>query len=356
MSDVEVALDLTPAITGVTGVARYARELARELPSHGVVVRGFAVGRGVDQPPEGTRRMRVPLRVVRPIWRIARLPRAEWLSGGGSVVHSVDLDPPPTRLPLVATIHDVAALDHPDLHPPEATAAQRRRLEAVGGAARIIAVSQATAAGLARYGVDPERVTVVPEGVARLGPGAERSLQATPYLLAVGQLTARKDYPTLLRALALDPARDLRLVIVGPPGYRGEEIPLLAQRLGVADRVDFVGRAPDSTLATLYRHAVALCFSSVAEGFGLPLVEAMQAGIPVVASDIDIAHEVVGDAGLYATVGDAEGFAEAMARVSTDGDLRSRLAAVGRERAASFTWERAAVLTADVYRKVAGCE
>src|SRR3569623_1173289 len=121
----EVALDLTPALSGYTGVARYAVQLARALPSAGVEVRGFGIGRGHGFTPPGTRRFRVPLRVVQPVWEGLGVPRAEWLAGGGDVVHSVDLSLPPTRRPLVATINDLAAVDRPDLHPPS----HRRHIE-----------------------------------------------------------------------------------------------------------------------------------------------------------------------------------------------------------------------------------
>jgi glycosyltransferase involved in cell wall biosynthesis len=348
----QVALDLTPTLSGVTGVARYAARLAAALPSQGVEVRGFAVGRGPGVPPAGTRRLGVPLRVVQPLWRIAGRPRAERLAGGGDVVHSLDLALPPTQRPLVATIHDLAPLDRPDLHPVGAADQLRRRLDALDSVAAVLAVSHATAAALARYGVDPDRVSVTPQASTLVvdrpvDPGIE-----SPYLLAVGELTARKDYPTLIRALARAEARDLLLVMAGPMGFRGEEVVALVDKLGLGDRVRMVGRVGDDVLAGLYRNAVALCFPSVIEGYGLPLVEAMIEGLPIVASDIDVSREVAGDAAVYAPVGDDEAFAAAIESVVQDGDLRARLGATGRARSAELTWERTAALTAEAYRRV----
>jgi glycosyltransferase involved in cell wall biosynthesis len=348
----EVALDLTPTLSGVTGVARYAARLAAALPSQGVEVRGFAVGRGPGAAPPGTRRLRVPLRVVQPVWRMTGRPYAERIAGGGDVVHSLDLALPPTARPLVATIHDLASLDRPDLHPPGAADQLRRRLDSLESAAAVLAVSHATAAALARYGVDLDRVTVTPQAPTLhvdqpVDPGI-----LGPYLLAVGELTARKDYTTLIRALARPEASNLRLVMAGPMGFRGDEVVALVEQLELADRVQLLGRVSDAVLAGLYRGATALCFPSVIEGYGLPLVEAMAEGLPIVASDIDVSREVAGDAAVYFPVGDDRAFATALAEVTSDQELRGRLGAVGRSRSAELTWERTAALTAETYRRL----
>jgi glycosyltransferase involved in cell wall biosynthesis len=352
----EVALDLTPALSGLTGVARYALHLAAELPAAGITVRGFGIGRGPGTLPPGSRHLRVPLRVVQPTWRHLGVPRAEWVAGGGDVVHSVDLTLPPTKLPLVATVHDLATLDRPDLHPPAQVTQMRARLAALDAAAIIITVSQTTADALARHGVDPGRVVVTPLAATPLSESPARSEARPPYLLAVGELTARKDYPTLIRALAQEPARDLRLVMAGPRGYRADEVAEVAAATGVADRVEMLGRVSDAELADLYRGATALCLTSVIEGFGLPLVEAMAVGLPIVASDIEVAREVAGDAAVYAPVGDAEAFAAAVHRVATDDELRATLQRNAALRSQQFSWARTAELTAAAYRKAAACD
>jgi glycosyltransferase involved in cell wall biosynthesis len=166
---------------------------------------------------------------------------------------------------------------------------------------------------------------------------------------------ARKDYPTLVRAMACAPLRDLDLVIAGPPGYRHEEVTSLVTSLGLEGRVTFSGRVSDSRLAALYQHAEALCFTSVVEGFGLPLVEAMSSGLPIVSSDIEVAREVAGPAAVYFPVGEAEALAEAVRRVVHSAELRERLVAAGRARSEEFTWDRTAELTEVAYaRAVAG--
>ncbi|HWA66764.1 MAG TPA: glycosyltransferase family 1 protein [Mycobacteriales bacterium] len=349
----KVALDLTPTLSGVTGVARYAARLAEALPGQGVEVGGFAVGRGPGAAPPGTRRLRVPLRIVQPMWRSVGRPRAETLAGGADVVHSLDLALPPTRRPLVATIHDLAALDRPDLHPAGAADQLRRRLDSLASAAAVLAVSHATAAALKRYGVPADRVSVTPQAPTLSYDEVVAPDVSGPFLLAVGEITARKDYPTLIRALARPEAADLQLVMAGPMGFRGEEVSRLIEQLGLTGRVQLLGRVSDARLAGLYRCATALCFPSIIEGYGLPLVEAMAEGLPIVASDIDVSREVAGDAARYFPVGDDHAFAQALADVAGDPQLRADLGSVGRARSAELTWQRTAALTAAAYRAVA---
>jgi glycosyltransferase involved in cell wall biosynthesis len=140
--------------------------------------------------------------------------------------------------------------------------------------------------------------------------------------------------------------------MAGPMGFRGDEVVALVEQLELADRVQLLGRVSDAVLAGLYRGATALCFPSVIEGYGLPLVEAMAEGLPIVASDIDVSREVAGDAAVYFPVGDDRAFATALAEVTSDQELRGRLGAVGRSRSAELTWERTAALTAETYRRL----
>lgn len=349
-----VALDVTPVISGSTGVARYTATLEAELRSRDIDVRAFAIGRGRGQLPPGVRRLGIPLRAVQRAWRLGLPPRAEQLVRGADLVHSCDLVPPPTRRPLVVTVHDLAALDRPDLHPVRAYRQARARLESLNDATVVLPNSQATADALARHGVSGSRVMVVrhaPPPCDEKPPMPEER----PYLLAVGELAARKDYPTLLRAFATGSAGDHRLIIVGPVGFRGEETLKLAGELDLADRLVIAGRVDDGKLASLYAGATALCFPSLAEGFGLPLVEAMRAGIPIVASDIDATREIAGDAAMRFPAGDVSALAEALRTITTDAELRARLATAGKQRAGLFTWERTATGTVAAYRQALEC-
>lgn len=360
-----VALDVTGAIAGGTGVARYVTELGRALDARDdVEVLRFALGRATGAVPAGAHHLAVPLRVLHASWRALRWPTAERLAGRVDVVHATDLEPPPTRRPLVLTVHDLDALGHPELHGPRAIRLQRRQLEAARTRAdAVIAVSSATAATLTDHGVDADRIHVVHHGVSALavppaGAAPKPGVAATgPYLLAVATLDARKGLDTLIAAFssAIGARRGLdglRLVVAGPDGHRAHDVRAAVAAAGVEERVELPGRVDDARLAALYRGALAFCLPSRAEGFGLPVLEAMAAGAPVLASDLPAVREVAAEAAVLLPAGDVGAWADAITSIAADPERRSRLAEQGRARAAAFTWEAAAAGTAAVYRAV----
>lgn len=352
-SGLRVGLDITPMLSGLTGVARHTMGIERGLKARGVAVRSFAVGRGEGELTPGTRHLRVPLRLVSAAWAHGLPPRAERLTGPVDVVHSIDLDPPRCRAPLVVTIHDLAALDFPELHSPRAIAAAQRRLDGLDRATAILPNSHATADALTRHGVDPSRITVVHHAGHPLpeAPASEAGIVG-PYLLAVGELALRKDYGTLFKAFAEADLPGYRLVVVGPPGFGADQVQAAAAASGLGERLVMIGRATDRRLSALYAGATALCLSSVEEGFGLPLVEAMTRGLPIIASDLDVVREVAGDAAVTATVGDARSFAAAMQAVVSDDSLRERVAAASWARREVFTWDATIDATIAAYERI----
>jgi glycosyltransferase involved in cell wall biosynthesis len=353
-----VAFDVTPVISGRTGIARYVTQLGAALERQGTELRRFAIGRRSFELPPQTAHVRVPARVAYAWWRALRWPRIEQLTGTADVLHATGLLVPPTSRPVVVTVHDIAAVRHPELHPSRHVAQQRSQLHALRRASAIVAVSLTTADDLAQLGIAPERVVVAPLGLTPLPEPAaltERERPPGPFLLAVGETSPRKDYGVILRALpALDP--DLGIVLAGPPA--GDEMRLrsLIASLGLGTRVRRLGAVSDAVLAGLYRDAAALCFPSIAEGFGLPVLEAMAAGVPVISRDIPVIRELAGDAAVYVEGGDEEAWGEAVKRVLSDGELGQRLVTAGRRRAAEFTWARTATATLGAYRLALGAE
>lgn len=339
-----VAFDVTPAIVGTSGIARYVTELGRALDARGVHLYRFAVGRALRAVPPRTRHLRVPLRAVRRAWQLAGLPRAETIAGGGELVHATAIVIPATRHRFVSTVYDLAPLDHPELHTRHAIDELRAQVARLRRGGVALAISDATAAGLASHGVPGERIVVTRLGAPAL-PAPGRASTPGPFLLAVGELRPRKALDVLLDSLARPELDGMRVVLAGPPGAAEASLRAQAARLGLASRVTFAGPVDDTALAELYRDATALCFPSVAEGFGLPVLEAMAAGAPVVASDLDVVREVAGDAALLVPARDRDALAFALARVATDTALRARLAAAGRARAATFTWAATAEAT-----------
>ena len=351
-----IALDLTPAITGATGIARYVTELHRHLAGAApdVDVRGYAVGRAAHPPPPGVRHVRVPHRIVDAAWRYVRRPSIERVVGSVDSVHASGATLPPSRAPIVAVVHDLAAVDHPELHPRRDAEQLRRYLGELHRAAAVIAVSDATAQRLAGA-VDATRLHVVPQGRAAFPPPVDPPLAGRPYLLTVGAAVPRKRYDLVVRALAhLD--EHVELAMVGPEGSEDGALADLAQHLGLGERVHRVGPVDEAQLAGWYASAAALVAPSVDEGFGLPLVEALTAGVPVVATDIPVHREVTGGGAVLVDLDhDLEGeerLVQALGAVLAGGPEVQDALDRGRQHVARYSWEACAAATLAVHRSV----
>jgi glycosyltransferase involved in cell wall biosynthesis len=206
---------------------------------------------------------------------------------------------------------------------------------------RLIAVSEATRADLMRaYGLPADRIDVVLHGVEPEFFALDRK-HTEPFVLCVSTLHPHKNLDRLIRAYARR-KRDWRLIIAGMRGFFADALDSLIKELGVEDSVRLTGWIPRAELLQLYARAQAFVYPSTFEGFGMPVLEAMAAGIPVACSDIPPLHEVAGEAALFFDPLSEDAIAEALDRITADASLRARLAKVGPERAHAFTWERAA--------------
>jgi glycosyltransferase involved in cell wall biosynthesis len=354
------------------GVGRYVRALATHLPGEAATDRGaveFLVARHPARrlaeaglPPASTRRLSWPGRLLTRSWVTMRRPGLPaGLLDALDLVHATSAAVPPTgRRPLIATVHDLAFRHYPDAYPDAGRRYHERSARIVADeAARVLVPSEATARDLAElYGVDRGRVTITPLGV-EVPPepdraGAERLLRdhgvRGPFLLAVGTLEPRKNLPRLLDAFGEAAAElpDHWLVVVGPVGW-GPRL----QPTWDSVRVKLAGPVGDATLHALYRAADGLAYPSLYEGFGLPVLEAMAHGVPVLTSDRSSLPEVAGDAALLVDPGDRTALAAGLVRLAGDAGLRRRLAEAGRRRAAGFTWRATAAATWATYREVA---
>lgn len=273
--------------------------------------------------------------------------------------------------PALVTVHDTMWLDHlawcqpsPWLRPVSGAYFGIGIRRALRVAKRVLTVSQASADDIAR--VEPSaarRLVVVPNAhephfCAPAEPSAARALAAqtlgfdAPYFLVVGQNQPSKGHPLALRAFAGVGLSEHRLVFVQRLEV-GRGLHRLALRLGLADRVHFSPSLPLERLVALYQSATALLQPSLAEGFGLPALEAMACGTPVIAHDIPALREVLGGAGCLVEVGDIAGLSAALRRVALEPAFSSELRQRGVERARAFSWDRAAELTWQVYSEVA---
>jgi Glycosyltransferase len=280
---------------------------------------------------------------------LARQERAD-------LVHAIYFLPPATGRATVVTIHDISFELFPEFFSRTALARNRILIRASAKAAScVVTVSETSRRDIVeRYGLPESRVVVIPNGVSPVFRPAEhwepfqggRPLR----ILAVGTLEPRKNLMRLIDALRLvssDMAVSLR--VVGPDGYQSARI---RDRLSSAIESRVVGWASESELATEYRAADVFVYPSIYEGFGLPLLEAMAAGTPVVASTGGSIPEVAGDAALLADPYDVAGLADAIRRIAGDGSLAAELRARALERAASYTWEGSAAAHAAVYRSL----
>jgi glycosyltransferase involved in cell wall biosynthesis len=212
---------------------------------------------------------------------------------------------------------------------------------------RLIAVSEATRADLLLfYHIPQERTVVIAHGVEPAFSSLDRS-RTEAYLLCVSTLHPHKNLPRLIRAYGSKP-RDFRLILAGLRGFHAEPVERLITEMGLKESVQITGWVPREELYALYARARAFAYPSVFEGFGMPVLEALAAGIPVACSDIAPLREVAGDTALFFDPLDEDDIASAIERIMNDVILRDSLAKSGLERARGFTWERSARQTLDV--------
>ncbi|HEY5336054.1 MAG TPA: glycosyltransferase family 1 protein, partial [Mycobacteriales bacterium] len=263
------------------------------------------------------------------------------------------LAPPRRRTPLLVVVHDAVPWTHPEVLTPRGVRFHRAMGERLAATAdAVLTPTAAAAAALARHLPDLEgRIHVVGAGVsaAAVTPPPDAEGRATrlalppSYLLVVASLEPRKGLDVAIRALADPAAPDLPLLVAGPVGWGSVNLPGMAAAQGLApERVRALGRLDDADLATVLGRATVLVAPSRAEGFGLPVAEAMAAGVPVVSSDDPALLETGGGATRTVPVGDASALAAALREVVADSGLRERMVVAGRLRAAAHDWHRVA--------------
>ena len=281
--------------------------------------------------------------------------------------HAADHVGPSLRLcPAVVTVHDLAFWRYPATHSPASRRYYAGAARTLPHADAVICVSASVRADLLRaLPLRPERVHVVHNGLdARFTPQPDpAAIRARfglpqPYVLAVGTIEERKNLTLLLAAVALLGRTDLHMALAGAEGWGAQAVRETAARLGLTERVHWLGRVDDADLVPLYSSAAALAFPSRYEGFAFPPLEAMACGTPVVAVNSSSLPEVCGsgaDAAADLVPPDPAAFAAALARVLDDAAHRATLIERGAKRARRFTWRRCAEETLAVYRSVLHC-
>jgi glycosyltransferase involved in cell wall biosynthesis len=293
----------------------------------------------------------VELRARSQIWRMAASMPRLLRRLRPALAHFQHALPLACPCPAVVTVHDLSFERDPSLMSLRdrlvfRTAVPRSARRAV----RVLAVSERTKRDLVElYRVPAEKIVVTPNGVDPAFTPDGPSPDGAPYALVVGTLQPRKDPGLAIEALALLGDGDLRLVFAGPDKGGRAQAERTAERAGLAARVEFMGHVERDELAALYRGAACLVFPSRYEGFGLPALEAMASGTPVVATTAGALPEVTGDAAILVDDRSPASLAGAIERALAD---RDRLVTAGLRRAAQFTWAETARRTLEVYRSL----
>lgn len=363
-----IGIDGRAFASPAAGIRRYVHGLTRALLALGEPLAVVALGgRDSSALPAGAGHVAEPPHPPTNLgWTLIGLPRAA-RRAAVDIIHAPAYTAPFwSPVPVVLTIHDVSYHRHPRWYPYRRDWARRffyRR--SAHAASHILTVSRFSATEItAAYRIPAERMTVTPLGVdagfAPADPDLRGELPAgviPPYLLHVGDLHERRNLAMLVEAVlaarrycGARPA--LSLVLAGADLGVGDAVCAIAARAGAADAVVRLGPVSEKQLRALYHSAIALAYPSLYEGFGLPLVEAMACGTPVLASNTASMPEVLGDAGILVDPADGQAWARAIIDVVNNEHTRGRLRTTGLRRAADFTWERTARLTLEVYRRI----
>jgi glycosyltransferase involved in cell wall biosynthesis len=372
---VRVAIDARPAADAEpTGVGRYTwrmlLHLSAAMPSDELVA--WRVGHGgsdLPRSPNLTERASPIPGVLEPVWRRLEVPRLERLVRFDALLATNFLPPPTRSHGVVLVVHDLVFEVMPEAGPGFGER-WRRRFDGWlrRSAAVIVPSSSARADLLERHRLDEGHVHVIPHGADPFDAPAPDEVELVrgrfgiggPFALFVGGIEPRKNLAALVEAFARGDDAESWLVIAGgrthwaPQGTGSLAAQVAALPEGVRRRVVLTGYVSDEEKRALLAGATVLAYPSRYEGFGFPVLEGFAAGVPVLTSSVASLPEVAGDAALLVDPDDTDAIGDGLVRLFGDAALRERLVAAGRQRLASFSWERAAGATAEVLRGAAG--
>ena len=376
MVRLRVALDATPLLGHPTGVGAFCHGALKALAQRpDVDVQAYAVSwrrrrRIDDRLPEGVvaRQRPMPARPLHRLWATRDAPPLEWFVGAADVVHGTNfLVPPTSSAAAVVSVHDLTPLHHPELCD-EATLAYPELIRRAVRRGAWVHTDSAYVAGevMEAFDIDPSRVRVVHPGIPALPPSRDADVAAVlhrflpagaeRFCLAIGTAEPRKDLPGLVRAFdeLADRHDDTALVLAGPPGWGEHALSAAIADATARARIVRTGWVAAVDLNVLLRRASLLAYPSLYEGFGFPPLQAMQAGVPVVATSAGSLPEVLGDAALLVPPSDHDALVGALRRGLDDESERARLVAAGTAWAAQYSWERCGAGLEALYRDAVG--
>jgi glycosyltransferase involved in cell wall biosynthesis len=378
----KILVNATPLLVPLTGIGHYIRSLFTAMEKIEAadiyMYYGLRCERGVRPPSVATtqavkRTYSVLQRLIprpRTLRRVAEKALFTYHArspAGQTLYHEPNYVPLPYNGPQVVTVCDLSCFDHPETHPKERVELMQRNMPAaIAKADHIIVISEATGAALQRwFNVDKSRITNTylaadprfqPQPADALAPAlASLGLVSEAYVLCVGTLEPRKNLTTLFLAYGGLPAalrQRYPLVVAGMSGWNTEALLKSAEDLIRRGELRLLGYVADALIPSLYAGAAAFCYPSRYEGFGLPALEAMASGVPVITSNQTSLPEVVGDAGLMLDPDDVDSLREQLQRLLEDRVFAEMLGQRGLARSRLFSWERCARETFAVYEKV----
>jgi len=306
----------------------------------------------------------LPLSYFEIFWNRMHLGNIESFLGKIDIFHASDwIQPPVKQARVVTTIHDLAVYKYPELFPPRILVNQKLRLKWLKKEAdAVIAVSESTKKDIIKYlEIDPKKIFVIYEAVPTehqvkadksLVKKIKQKLNLNNYLLFVGTLEPRKNLKNVIKAFKLVVAKhpDLKLVVVGKTGWKVDKSKYELEDL--KPNIKFIEQADDKQLCALYAGAICLLYPSLYEGFGLPILEAINQGCPVVASNISSMPEIAGNAGLLVDPKKISKIATAVIKILESKSLREKLINLGYKQLNKFSWEKTARQTLEVYQSL----
>jgi len=373
-----IAIDYTPAYEQGGGIGRYVRELTSTLATldNSNQYKLFVAGATQSQlpPPLATnfrwKSSRITPEWFARLWHRARFPLpVEIFTGKIDLFHATDFVLPPTlsHTKTLLTVHDLSFIRVPEAATPSLRSYLNKVVpRSVKKADHILADSQATKDDLVElYRVSPDKITVLLSGVNhQFKPVTDQvllmqtrqkyGLKNYPYLLSVGTVQPRKNYSRVIQALyeLHQQGHELHYAIAGGKGWLNDEMYTTIEQTNMQDYVHLLGFVDDEDLPALYSAADCLIITSLYEGFGLPILEAMASGTPVITSNLSSLPEVAGSAGILVDPLNTEAITHAIYEIITDDSKHRQLIEAGHQQVEKFTWEKSAQQLRSVYESL----